>query len=446
MRAKKILAALMAVLILSITLCVPVFCVETGEADRAANESDMPDISGVGSAWLYCLDTDSVILKEGADLKMFPAGTVKLMTAIVARSFIKEPTKSVTLKSEISVATPSKTYNMKEGDTVTGDDLFKLMLMQNSNEAANALARLCCESVSDFVVLMNAKAKELGMSGTLYANATGVDYMGQYTTASDVGILLREFWNDQYLAKISDLANVRLSQNFGSSMIYSRNFLCSSYYNSGQNYTDSSVMAGISTSTPNAGYCLAAVKEYKGKLYMCVMMAGTSSNGKISTYELLPKIVSWGGDSFTYVSVLNKWTAVGELKIKHGLGYDHASVFCRDNVYCYIEKSVDPKVDIKYEYEINEKQLTAPISAGHVVGSAKAYYKGELIASTDIVIVNSIARNESSVLSTRIVNFLTSRGFIIACVIFVIVFVVYVLCMAKYRAYKQRVRRSEAQR
>lgn len=444
MQVKRIFAAFMAALILSLSMIAPVIC---AYADENGKSISKPDVSGVGAVWLYCLDTDSVILKDNAESKMFPAGTSKLMTAIVARTFIKDPSQSVTLKSTVNVATSSKTYNMSEGDTVTYDDLFKLMLMQNSNEAANALAKLCCEDVSSFVDLMNKKAKAIGMKKTLYANATGIDYMGQYTTAEDVGILLREFWNDQYLSKTSDYANIRLSEYFGKSEIYSRNFLCSSYYNSGKKYADSSVMASLSTSTSNAGYCLAAVKEYKGKLYMCVLMAGRSnSDGTISTYDLLPDIVKWGGDSFTYLSVLNKWTAVGELKIKHGLGYDHATVFCKDNVFCYIEKTVDPAVDIKYEYEINNKELSAPVSAGQVVGTAKAYYNGELIAKTDIIIVSSIARNESSVLSTKITGFLTSGGFIAASAVFVAVFVVYVLCMAKYRAYKQKMRKNVDQR
>lgn len=432
MRAKRIIAAFMAVLILLITLSIPVV------SDEAENPK--PDTSGVGAAWLYCFDNDSVILSENADAKMFPAGTAKLMNAIVARGFIKDPTQSIALKSPVSVATPSKTYQLNEGDTVTYDDLFKLMLMQNSNEAANAIAKLCCPSVNEFVALMNQKAADLGMVGTLYANATGIDYMGQYTTAQDVGILIREFWNDQYLAKTSDLANVKLSSYLESSTIYSKNYLCSSYYNSGKNYTDSSVLAGISTSTSNAKYCLATVKEYMGKLYMCVLMAGESSNGEISTFELLPKLVKWGGDSFTYVFVLNKWTALGELKIKHGLGYDHATLFCKENVFCYMEKTIDPQKDIKYEYEITQKELTAPVAAGKVVGTARAYYEGKLIASSDIVIVSSIARNESSVFSTKIVNFLKSGRFIAFCIIFVALFVIYVLCMAKYRAYRQRKR------
>ena len=435
MRAKRIIAAFMAALILILALCAPVF-----SADDLA---PMPDTSEVGAVWLYCLDTDSVIAKQNSDAKLFPAGLVKMMTGIVARSFIKDPEASVALKSQISVSTTSKTYNLKEGDTLTYDDLFKLLFMQNSNEAANALAKLCSDSVEEFVVLMNEKAKSLGMNDTNFSNATGIDYMGQYTTVSDMGILLREFWNDQYLARTSDYANVKLSSYFDNCMIYSKNYLCSSYYNSGKNYTDSTVLAGISTSTSNARYCLASVKEYLGKLYMCVVMAGTSgSDGTVSTYELLPKLVKWGGDSFDYVPILNKWTAVGEVKIKHGLGYDHAALFCSENVSCYIERAVDPKVDIRYEYEINEKELTAPVSAGHVVGVAKAYYKGELVASTDIVIVSSIARNESSVLSSKIVRFLTSSKFISAGIICIVIFIVYVLCMAKYRAYKQKQRKS----
>ena len=74
MRAKRIIAAFMAALILILALCAPVF-----SADEPA---PMPDTSEVGAVWLYCLDTDSVIAKHNADAKDLISQRIKKFTEI----------------------------------------------------------------------------------------------------------------------------------------------------------------------------------------------------------------------------------------------------------------------------------------------------------------------------------------------------------------------------
>ena len=354
---------------------------------------------------------------------------------------ITDTSADVSLKSSLSVSTVNKTYNYSTGDTVTYDDLFKLILMQNSNEATTALVRVLSGTTAEFVAKMNEKAKQLGMNDTLYANVTGVDYVGQYTTASDVGTLLKHFYSVNYLASTSANSYTSLSSHFDSSRIYSRNFFYSSYYNSGASHIDSSVIAGTSTYTSNALHCTTAVKEYKGKLYMCVMLAGSVNSSNYSVnYDEIPNAVKWGGDSFDYISVLNKWTPVAELSVEHGLGFDHATVFCKNNVFFYTLKNVDPKTDIKYEYDLTYDSLTAPVEEGMVVGKAMAYYDGELVATEDLIIVNSIALNESSVAAKNVKTFLSGKKFITGCIIFALCFVIYVLSAAAYRGHKQRKR------
>jgi D-alanyl-D-alanine carboxypeptidase len=285
------------------------------------------------------------------------------------------------------------------------------------------------------------------MTDTLYANVTGVDYIGQYTTASDVGTLLKYFYGVQYLANTSANSYSSLSSHFDSSRIYSRNFFYSSYYNSGPSHIDNSVIAGTSTYTTNALHCTTAVKEYKGKLYMCVMLAGNVNGSNYSVnYDEIPNVVKWGGDSFDYISVLNKWTPVAELFVEHGLGFDHATVFCKNNVFFYTYKNVDPKKDIKYEYDLTYETLTAPVEEGKVVGKAMAYYNGKLVASEDLIIVNSIALNESSVAAKKVTTFLSSSKFIIGFIIFVVCFVIYVFSAAAYRGHKQRKRLQETEK
>ena len=115
------------------------------------------------AAILYELSTDTVLLEQDADMKLFPASTTKLMTAIVAMEY-GNPQDVVTVTAEAVdglFELGSASY-LLAGEEIAFMDLMRYLLIGSGNDAANALAIHVSGSLDGFVELMNNKARELG--------------------------------------------------------------------------------------------------------------------------------------------------------------------------------------------------------------------------------------------------------------------------------------------
>ena len=114
------------------------------------------------------------ILTEKNENVVWPiASTTKLMTAqiVLAKHIPANKIQAVLSSDNVGGA---KLY-IKNGDKFTTDDLFYSMIVGSANNAANALARLSGLSRSAFVAAMNAKAKSLGLTSTVYVDPSGID-------------------------------------------------------------------------------------------------------------------------------------------------------------------------------------------------------------------------------------------------------------------------------
>lgn len=138
------------------------------------------------SAILMDAESGEVLYEKDADRQMRIASTTKIMTALVVleRCDLQE---IVTVRPE-HMAEGSSMY-LKPGEEVTVETLLYGLLLCSGNDAALALADYCGGGVDRFVGWMNEKARQLGMSGTSFANPNGLDADGHYSTARDMAIL-----------------------------------------------------------------------------------------------------------------------------------------------------------------------------------------------------------------------------------------------------------------
>ena len=130
-----------------------------------------------------------VLYAKFPDAKLAPASTVKLVTAMVVIDRLDPAIKVKISRSAAKVRSIRPRLHADEELTVS--DLLHLALMKSINSAAVALAEATAGTEQDFVVLMNRKAQEIGTSNTLFANASGLPQGTQYTTASDLALILR---------------------------------------------------------------------------------------------------------------------------------------------------------------------------------------------------------------------------------------------------------------
>jgi len=112
------------------------------------------------------------ILFEKEINKALPIASIsKLMTAVVALE--NYPLQSKIKITEESVNQEGESGRLKAGETLLMESLLHIMLMESSNDAAEAIAR--SEEKETFISLMNKKAKEIGLEKTFFVNPSGLD-------------------------------------------------------------------------------------------------------------------------------------------------------------------------------------------------------------------------------------------------------------------------------
>ena len=140
------------------------------------------------SAILMDIDSKRIIYAKNIHTKRSIASISKIMTAILAIESGKLD-DVVTIGEEIEDAYGSGIY-IKQKENMKLEDLLYGLMLRSGNDAALAIANYVGGSVDNFVLLMNEKAKELGMVNSEFNNPSGLDEeKGNYSTAYDMAIL-----------------------------------------------------------------------------------------------------------------------------------------------------------------------------------------------------------------------------------------------------------------
>ena len=136
-----------------------------------------------------------ILYEKEPDRSIYPASMTKIMTTIIAFDLIKSGDIALTDKfiiSErawrLSTAGYSSMFIMV-GDEVSVDDLLKGIIIASGNDACIALAEGIAGTEEEFAILMTAKAKELGMKNTNFANSSGINDPDNYSTVKDILIM-----------------------------------------------------------------------------------------------------------------------------------------------------------------------------------------------------------------------------------------------------------------
>jgi D-alanyl-D-alanine carboxypeptidase len=123
-----------------------------------------------------------------------PASITKVMTLYLLFERLDQGT--MTLRTQIPISEhaaaqePSK-LGLRPGDTISIEDAIKAVVTRSANDVAVAIAEAIGQTEDNFADMMTRKARELGMSSTLYRNASGLPNDEQVTTAHDLTILGR---------------------------------------------------------------------------------------------------------------------------------------------------------------------------------------------------------------------------------------------------------------
>lgn len=134
------------------------------------------------AALAYDLDSGITLYEKNADSPLLPASTTKIVTAIVAMEHFSA--EDIVRVEKVTV--PGQKMGLVAGEEIRVEDLLYGLLIFSANDAAEVLARNYPGGREAFIVVMNLKAKELGLENTLFENPTGLDGGGHASTARDL--------------------------------------------------------------------------------------------------------------------------------------------------------------------------------------------------------------------------------------------------------------------
>jgi len=133
-------------------------------------------------------DTGRVLSEANADAITYPASLTKMMTLYLTFEALNAGRlrldQFLPVSAEAASRAPTK-LGLRPGDSVAVQDLILGLVTRSANDAAAVLAEGLGGSELSFAERMTAKARQLGMTGTVYRNASGLPDPDQYTTARD---------------------------------------------------------------------------------------------------------------------------------------------------------------------------------------------------------------------------------------------------------------------
>lgn len=140
-----------------------------------------------------------VLSQENSDKRLYPASLTKMMTLYLTFEALEEGRlhKSTYLEvSKRAANQPPSNIGFRHSDSIRVENAILALVTKSANDVAVVLAEAIGGTEKDFAVKMTKKARELGMRGTSFANASGLFNKNQYTTARDMAILGTALIND----------------------------------------------------------------------------------------------------------------------------------------------------------------------------------------------------------------------------------------------------------
>jgi D-alanyl-D-alanine carboxypeptidase len=149
---------------------------------------------------------NEVLYGKEEHARLAPASLTKMMTALVAVEQVTDLERRVDVQvsaSELREKTRSSVMGLEPGMQVSFRDLLYGLMLPSGNDAAIAIAEATAGSVDAFVAMMNARAAELALEDTHFANPHGLDNRGLYSTAYDLVQLARAMMANPVAAEIA---------------------------------------------------------------------------------------------------------------------------------------------------------------------------------------------------------------------------------------------------
>ena len=343
-------------------------------AVQAAGVPQPPEIDAKAH-FLVDMHSERVLTEDGADEWLEPASLTKMMTSYVI--FSEMARGKFTLADDVLVS--EKAWRMKGsrmfievGTRVQVEALLMGLIVQSGNDAAVALAEFAAGDESTFADLMNRHARQLGMSGSHFMNASGLPEPGHYTTARDMALMAAALIRDypEYYSW-----NAVREYEYGGIKQRNRNALL---------FRDESV-DGLKTGyTKAARYCLVVSAKREGMRLIAVVMGAESSRARARIAESL---LNYGFRFYETRHVYASDEMVTDVRVWKG-DAKRVALGLAQNLYVTVPRGQYGEIDAELEIAA---RVVAPVRVGERQGVLRLALGDELSIERPLVALADIA-------------------------------------------------------
>ena len=358
----------LAAVVLSIGLVAPAH----------AAQALVPQPPQLGASAYILMDalTGKVIAELNADQVLPPASLTKMMTAYMLAYELAAG--NVSLDDQVHISekawrTEGSRMFIQEGKFVSLEDLMRGVIIQSGNDASVAVAEHLAGSEDAFADLMNQHATRLGMTHTVFHNSTGLPAEGHLTTARDLAILaqaiIRDYPEDYRVYSEKEFTFNKIRQPNRNKLLWSDN-----------------TVDGLKTGyTEAAGYCMVASAKRDGQRLISVILGASSPEVRARESQ---KLITYGMRFYETHLLYDAQERLANVRVWGG-EQDYVELMLESELAVTIARGQAKY--IKATMDINTG-ITAPLSAGDVLGKLIITLDTDVILEQDLVAAEDVLK------------------------------------------------------
>ena len=325
-------------------------------------------------------NSGNVLASLNPDQRQYPASLTKMMTSYVVGDALKQgkvknsDMVTVTENSWAQKFPGSSLMFLDLNTQVSVADLMRGLIIVSGNDAAVALAEHTSGSQQAFIDQMNKFGQQFGLKNTNFTTVHGLDDPDQYSSARDMAIIGAHVIRDQpeeykIYAEKEFKYNIKKPQPNRNGLLWDKTIN----------------VDGMKTGHTNqAGYNLVASATNSNTRLISVVMGVPTYKGREVESK---KLLQWGFANFETVKSLQAGQAVSEQSVYYGEASKVQLGSVQDN---FVTVPKGKASELKARYELERKNLEAPLAKGQVIGKVIYQLDGKDVASNDLQVLQDV--------------------------------------------------------
>lgn len=319
-------------------------------------------------------NSGDVLAAQEPDEPLEPASITKLMSGYVLYRALANG--DISLEDQVTISRQARSMGgsrmfVEQGSRVSVGDLLMGMVVQSGNDATVALAEHYAGSEEAFVNYMNHFAKQLGMSGSRFANSTGLPGEGHVMTARDIATLTRalilEFPEDYVRYSAQKFTHNGITQHNRNRLLWK-----------------SDDVDGVKTGyTRSAGYCLVA-SAVRDDMRLISVVLGTDSRDKREQETMT--LLNYGFNVFQTHLIYPARLPLAELRVWKGAS-EHLPVGLNRDLYVTVPRNRQQPLMVEIDLT---SEIMAPVEAGQVLGEVAVSFGDHELTSRPVAALSAV--------------------------------------------------------